>query len=85
MMRIGAKICFDLMNPPRAPRPAQTPTRARHAKPVGINAVPAIMSPMLTPLPVIADATAQPMTGGSAPAAPPITMFCAVFLFNQIV
>ena len=30
-------------------------------------------------------ATAQPITGGSAPAAPPITIFCAVFLFNQIV
>ena len=27
----------------------------------------------------------QPITGGKAPAAPPITMFCCVFLFNQTV
>ena len=30
-------------------------------------------------------AIVQPITGGKAPAAPPITMFCGVFLFNQIV
>ena len=30
-------------------------------------------------------AIAQPITGGNAPAAPPITMFCGVFLFNQTV
>ena len=30
-------------------------------------------------------AIVQPITGGSAPAAPPITMFCGVFFFNQIV
>ena len=27
----------------------------------------------------------HPMTGGNAPAAPPITMFCGVRLFNTIV
>ena len=27
----------------------------------------------------------QPITGGSDPATPPITIFCGVFLFNQIV
>ena len=27
----------------------------------------------------------HPITGGNAPAAPPITMFCGVLLFNQIV
>ena len=30
-------------------------------------------------------AIAQPIIGGKAPAAPPITIFCGVFLFNQIV
>ena len=30
-------------------------------------------------------AIVQPITGGKAPAAPPITIFCGVFLFNQIV
>ena len=30
-------------------------------------------------------AIVQPMTGGKAPAAPPITIFWGVFLFNQIV
>ena len=30
-------------------------------------------------------AIVQPMIGGNAPAAPPITMFCGVFLFSQIV
>ena len=29
--------------------------------------------------------TFEPITGGNAPAAPPITIFCGVFLFNQIV
>jgi len=29
--------------------------------------------------------TAQPITGGSAPAAPPMTMFCAVQRFSHIV
>jgi hypothetical protein len=33
-------------------------------------------------LPVTA---AQPMTGGSAPAAPPITMFCGVDRFSSMV
>ena len=28
---------------------------------------------------------AHPITGGNAPAAPPITIFCGVFLFNHIV
>ena len=28
---------------------------------------------------------AQPITGGNAPAAPPITMFCGVRRFSQIV
>ena len=28
---------------------------------------------------------AQPITGGKDPAIPPLTMFCGVFLFNQIV
>ena len=28
---------------------------------------------------------AQPMTGGKAPAAPPITIFCGVRLFNHMV
>ena len=30
-------------------------------------------------------AIVQPITGGSAPDAPPITIFWGVFLFNQIV
>ena len=30
-------------------------------------------------------AMVHPMTGGNAPAAPPITMFCGVLLFNQMV
>ena len=30
-------------------------------------------------------AIVHPITGGKAPAAPPITIFCGVFLFNQIV
>src|SRR5438477_392703 len=30
-------------------------------------------------------AAAQPMTGGNAPAAPPITMFCGVRRFSHIV
>ena len=30
-------------------------------------------------------AIVHPITGGKAPAAPPITMFCGVLLFNQIV
>ena len=30
-------------------------------------------------------AAAQPMTGGKAPAAPPITMFCGVRRFSHIV
>ncbi len=30
-------------------------------------------------------AIVHPITGGNAPAAPPITIFCGVFLFNQIV
>jgi len=30
-------------------------------------------------------AIAQPIIGGRAPAAPPITMFWGVFLFSQIV
>ena len=30
-------------------------------------------------------AIVHPITGGNAPAAPPITMFCGVLLFNQIV
>ena len=30
-------------------------------------------------------AMVQPITGGKAPEAPPITIFCGVFLFNQIV
>ena len=30
-------------------------------------------------------AHAQPITGGKAPAAPPITMFCGVRLLSQIV
>ena len=30
-------------------------------------------------------AIAQPITGGRAPAAPPITIFCGVFLLSQIV
>ena len=30
-------------------------------------------------------AIVQPITGGKAPAAPPITIFCGVLLFNQIV
>ena len=33
-------------------------------------------------LPVAID---HPITGGKAPAAPPITMFCGVFLLSQIV
>ena len=30
-------------------------------------------------------AIAQPITGGNAPAAPPITIFCTLLLFSQIV
>ena len=30
-------------------------------------------------------AIVQPITGGNAPAAPPITIFCGVFFFNQTV
>ena len=30
-------------------------------------------------------AIVHPITGGNAPAAPPITIFCGVRLFNQIV
>ena len=30
-------------------------------------------------------AIVHPITGGNAPAAPPITIFCGVLLFNQIV
>ena len=30
-------------------------------------------------------AIVQPITGGRAPAAPPITMFCEVLFFSQIV
>ena len=30
-------------------------------------------------------AIVQPMTGGKAPAAPPITIFCGVSLLSQIV
>ena len=30
-------------------------------------------------------AIVHPITGGKAPAAPPITIFCGVLLFNQIV
>ena len=30
-------------------------------------------------------AMVHPITGGKAPAAPPITIFCGVLLFNQIV
>jgi hypothetical protein len=30
-------------------------------------------------------AAAQPITGGNAPAAPPMTMFCGVRRFSQIV
>ena len=30
-------------------------------------------------------AIVQPITGGNAPAAPPITIFCGVNFFNQIV
>ena len=30
-------------------------------------------------------AMVQPITGGKAPEAPPITMFCEVFLFSQMV
>ena len=30
-------------------------------------------------------AAAQPMTGGSAPAAPPMTMFCGVVRLSHIV
>ena len=30
-------------------------------------------------------AIVHPITGGNAPAAPPITMFCGVFLFSHIV
>ena len=30
-------------------------------------------------------AIVQPITGGKAPAAPPITIFCGVNLFNQTV
>ena len=30
-------------------------------------------------------AIVHPITGGNAPAAPPITIFCGVFLFSHIV
>jgi hypothetical protein len=35
--------------------------------------------------PTLPVTTAQPMIGGKAPAAPPITIFCGVDLFSQIV
>ena len=40
------------------------------------------MSAGMPTLPVTA---AQPMTGGSAPAAPPMTMFCGVVRLSSIV
>ena len=35
--------------------------------------------------PISPVAAAQPITGGSAPAAPPMTMFCGVRRFSQTV
>ena len=35
--------------------------------------------------PTVPVAATQPMTGGNAPAAPPITMFCGVRRFSHIV
>ena len=34
---------------------------------------------------IVLVAIVHPITGGNAPAAPPITIFCGVFLFNHIV
>ena len=36
-------------------------------------------------MPTLPVTAAQPMTGGSAPAAPPMTMFCGVVRFSSIV
>ena len=36
-------------------------------------------------MPTALVAAAQPMTGGNAPAAPPMTMFCGVERFSHIV
>ncbi len=45
--------------------------------------ISANMSTLSTDMPPVA--TAQPITGGKAPAAPPITMFCGVQRLSHIV
>ena len=44
-----------------------------------------IKKSMIGSIDMLLVAIVQPITGGNAPAAPPITIFCAVFLFNQTV
>jgi hypothetical protein len=39
----------------------------------------------IAPQPIPPVAAAQPISGGKAPAAPPITMFCGVRRLSQIV
>jgi hypothetical protein len=40
---------------------------------------------MIGSIPMVLVEIVHPITGGKAPAAPPITIFCGVLLFSQMV